>query len=99
VAYHPLQPFMRPITKGRILRVLAAAEIDFLLLGYFHLHGPKRRPLVASITKGLIGAAPAAAPPVGAGLERHSIGRFPGNLWCLHVSKDTTHVRFVYLFW
>lgn len=79
--------------------MLTSTEIDLLLLGYFHFHRPKRRPLVASITKGLIGAAPAAAPPVGASLECHSIGRFPGNLWCLHVSEDTTHARCVYLLW
>ena len=97
--YRPLQPFMRPITKGRLLRMLTPTKIDFLFLGHFHLHWPKRRPLMASITKGLIGAPPAATPPVGARLERHSVGRFLRNLWCLHVGKDTMQACCVYLLW
>jgi hypothetical protein len=58
---------MRPITKWRIFRVLAAAEIDFFLFGHLYLQRPKGRALMAAITEGLLSTPAARTPPISPG--------------------------------
>ena len=77
-----LQLVVAVVAEGRILAVLAAAEIHGLGLRGFKLHRREVGAFVAAIAEGLIGALPAGAPEIAfAGFDFHRIGTLLGDFW------------------
>ena len=74
-----LQPFVTPITEGLVLAVLAAAEPDLLLFGEGEFYWGDPGVFVGTVAKGLLGGAPAGAPPIVSRLQFYPLGGLLGD--------------------
>jgi hypothetical protein len=74
-----LQLAVCPIAEGLGFRLLATAQPHFF--GFFHFKGHRAYSgvLVRAVALGLLGRAPAGAPPIFAGFQFFSVGGFLGN--------------------